>query len=239
MSEGASGKPDRATPESSQQAVSPVPVGVPSAVVIGNATLYRADCADILPRVRADAIVTDPPYGIGASAGVGKYGRLKVTDDLEWDNEAPNLSDLLAMELPTIIWGGNYFALPPSRCYLVWDKGAGFRGRDFAECEQAWCSVDGNARVMNRDPLAKGDYAGKVHPTQKPVAVMEWSIAHLGQQETILDPYMGAGTTGVAALKMGRKFIGIEREPAYFEEACRRIREVCGEDMGPLFGTAA
>lgn len=209
-------------------------------VIIGRAKLYNADCRDVLPTlIGVDAIVTDPPYGIGASAGVGKYGRLKVTNDLEWDDVAPDLSPLLALEVPTVIWGGNYFVLPPSRCYLVWDKGAGFRGRDFAECEQAWCSVDGNARVLSRDPLAKGDYSAKVHPTQKPVAVMRWSIEHLGRPEVILDPFMGAGTTGVAALQMGLSFIGIEREPEYFEAACRRLREVNGDDAGPLFGEAA
>lgn len=209
-------------------------------VTIGKAKLYLGDAREIVPSLGAvDAIVTDPPYGIGASAGVGKYGRLKVSDDLAWDSEAPDLRYLLAMERPSIIWGGNYFILPPSRCFLVWDKGAGFKGRDFAEAEQAWCSVDGNARVLTRDPLACRDYAAKVHPTQKPVAVMEWCINHLGSQEVILDPYMGSGTTGVAALKMGRSFIGIEREPAYFEQACRRLREVAGEDMGPLFGAAA
>lgn len=209
-------------------------------VIIGRATLYLGDCRDILPTLpRVDAVVTDPPYGIGASSGVGKYGRLKVTDDLEWDAEAPCLAHILALDVPTVIWGGNYFQLPPSRAFLVWDKGAGFRGRDFAECEQAWCSVDGNARLMLRDPLAKGDYSSKAHPTQKPIAVMKWSIGHLGERETILDPYMGAGTTGVAAIQMGRSFIGIEREPSYFEAACRRIREANGDDVGPLFGEVA
>jgi DNA modification methylase len=207
---------------------------------IGRATLYLGDCRDILPTLpKVDAVVTDPPYGIGASAGVGKYGRIKVTQDLGWDNAAPDLRHVLSLGVPTVVWGGNYFPLPPSRCFLVWDKGAGFRGRTFAECEQAWCSVDGNARVLNRDPLAAGDYASKVHPTQKPIAVMKWSIAHLGACETILDPYMGAGTTGVAAIQMGRSFIGIEREPKYFEDACRRIREANGDDAGPLFGAAA
>lgn len=208
---------------------------------IGRAKLYLGDCRDILPTLgKVDAVVTDPPYGIGASAGVGKYGRIKVAEDLAWDDEAPDLTPVLALDVPTIIWGGNYFALPPSRCFLVWDKGAGFRNRDFAECEQAWCSVDGNARVLSRDPLANRDYASKVHPTQKPVAVMAWSLEHLGVTGTVVDPYMGAGTTGVAALKKGLSFIGIEREQKYFDEACRRLRETNGDDIGPLFiGEAA
>jgi site-specific DNA-methyltransferase (adenine-specific) len=203
---------------------------------IGRATLYLGDCREVLPTLgKVDAVVTDPPYGIGAGQmtfGMWRTSRMPRT---QWDGETPDLSAVLALELPTIIWGGNYFVLPPSRCFLVWDKGAGFRGRDFAECEQAWCSVDGNARVLNRDPLACRDYASKVHPTQKPLAVMRWSIDHLGSPGIILDPFMGAGSTGVAAVQMGLGFVGIEREERYFEEACRRLREVSGEDQGPLF----
>lgn len=208
---------------------------------IGRATLILGDCRDVLPHLpRVDAVVTDPPYGIGASAGVGKYGRIKVDGDLGWDDCAPDLTFVLALELPSIIWGGNYFVLPPSRRYLVWDKGAGFRGRDFAECEQAWCSFDGNARVLNRDPLASRDYRAKIHPTQKPVEVMRWSLSQLPPNcEAILDPFMGSGTTGVACVLDGKAFIGIEREPKYFEAACRRMREATGDDAGPLFGEMA
>ncbi len=125
------------------------------------------------------------------------------------------------------MFGGNYFSLPASRNFLVWDKGAGFKGRDFAECEMAWCSWDGNARILSHDPLARGDYrnGNKEHPTQKPVAVMEWAIRHAGSVTTILDPFMGSGTTGVACMNLGRKFIGIEREVKYFDIACRRIED--------------
>jgi len=204
---------------------------------IGRATLYPGDCRDILPTLgKVDAVVTDPPYGIGASAGTGKYGRLKVNSDLQWDNEPPSVELMETVRLTAplcLIWGMNYFQLPPTRRYLVWDKGAGFKGRDFAECELAWCSVDGNATIYQRDPLARKDYAGKEHPTQKPVAVMQWSIAALGDANTILDPFMGSGTTGVAAVQMQRDFIGIEREPAYFDIACRRIEDA--QRQGSLF----
>jgi len=199
--------------------------------VIGNATLYLGDCREILPTLeRVDAVITDPPYGIGASAGTGKYGRLKIEaeGDLGWDDETPAaelLADILGFAGRSIVFGVNYFDLPPSRNFLVWDKGAGFKGRDFAECEFAWCSWDGNARVLTYDPLARGDYKGKQHPTQKPVSVMEWCITHAGKVQTILDPFMGSGTTGIAAVRMGRKFIGIEREPKYFEIACKRIED--------------
>lgn len=213
-------------------------------VIIGRATLYLGCARDVLPHVdHFDAIITDPPYGIGASTGVGKYGVQKWggDKDLQWDGEAPIdvINELAKNGKPSIIWGGNYFALPAHRCPLVWDKGAGFRNRTFAECEVAWSNLDMNAKVFCRDPLAKGDYNGKEHPTQKPLALMHWCLGLVPDAETILDPFAGAGSTGVAALRMGRKFIGIEREPTYFAIACRRLREVSGEDMGPLFGEAA
>lgn len=193
--------------------------------VIGGCTLYLGDCMEVMPTLgRVDAVVTDPPYGIGAEGGTGKYGKIRGFKG-DWDSSAPDLSIL--PEVPSIIWGGNYFNLPPSRGYLVWDKGAGFRARDFAECEMAWCSMDMNARVFSYDPLAKGDYRGgnKEHPTQKPIALMSWCLTHIPTAKTILDPFMGSGTTGVACVKSGRKFIGIELDPDYFDIACKRIDE--------------
>lgn len=193
-------------------------------VIIGNARLYLGDCMDILPTLpKVDAVITDPPYGIGAGRmSLGKW-RTAAMEKGDWDSCLPDLSSLLGLSVPSIVWGGNYFGLPPSRCYLVWNKGAGFKGRDFAECEQAWCSFDGNARVFDFDPLARGTYRSKQHPTQKPVELMKWCLTFVPDAETILDPFMGSGTTGVAAIQMGRKFIGIEREQKYFEIACKRI----------------
>ena len=210
-------------------------------VVIGYATLYRGDCLEVLPTLqRADMVITDPPYGIGASAGTGKYGRLKIEagTDLRWD-DAPPSDDLLELICSkaerAVLFGGNYFNLPPSRNFLIWDKGAGFKARDFAECEFAWCSWDGNARVLTHDPLARGDYRSKEHPTQKPVAVMAWAIQHAGQGRLVLDPFMGSGTTGVACAQMGRAFTGIERERKYFDIACERIARA--QAQGQMFPT--
>jgi DNA modification methylase len=196
--------------------------------------LYCGDMREILPTLRRfDAVVTDPPYGIGASAGTGKYGREKWQHgDKGWDHSAIDAAAvdlLLTAADDQIIWGGNYFPLPPSRAFLVWDKGAGFRGRDFAECEMAWFSRDGNAKVLTRDPLAAGDYKGKQHPTEKPEAVMRWCLGHLPKARTILDPFMGSGTTGVAAVKLGRRFTGIEIDEGYFDIACRRIEAALKE----------
>ena len=210
---------------------------------IGRATLYLGDCRDILPMLsKVDAVVTDPPYGIGASSGVGKYGVAKWGGkaDLKWDTGVPaaEIATLVDLGVPSVIWGGNYFDLPAHRCPLVWDKGAGMRNRTFAECEVAWSNFDANAKVYCRDPLACGDYAGKEHPTQKPVPLMTWCIQLLPSEAlTILDPFMGSGTTGVAAVQLERSFIGIEREPKYFDIACKRIEDA--QRQGSLFGEAA
>lgn len=195
-------------------------------VDIGSASLYLGDCREILSTLpKVDAVITDPPYGIGAGRmSLGKW-RTSEMEKGDWDAVAPDLSPVLSLGVPAIVWGGNYFPLPPSRAYLIWNKGAGFKGRDFAECEQAWCSFDGNARVFEFDPLARGTYRDKQHPTQKPVELMEWCLTFVPKAQSVLDPFMGSGTTGIACSNLGRSFVGIEREPKYFDIACRRIED--------------
>jgi DNA modification methylase len=131
---------------------------------------------------------------------------------------------MLACTDEQIIWGGNYFTdyLPPSMQWLVWDKGQ--RNFSLADCEFAWSSQQKAARIIN---YARGRAVrdGKEHPTQKPVEVMEWCLGFLPDARTILDPFMGSGTTGVACAKLGRSFIGIEIDPGYFDIACRRIED--------------
>lgn len=192
-------------------------------------TLYCGDCREILPTLgKADAVVTDPAYGINAArtrnSQKHRWTDFEVTG---WDKERtpPELVALaVASAKNAIVWGGNYFtdALPPSSKWLSWDKGQ----TDFslADFELAWCSFDGAARrIAYPRSLALQD--GKGHPTQKPIEVMRWCIEKLPSgSQTILDPFMGSGTTGVAAVKLGRKFIGIEIEPKYFDIACRRIK---------------
>ena len=200
-------------------------------ITIGAATLYLGDCRDILPTLpRVDAVVTDPPYGIGAdkaaSKNEGKWGWVYY-GETDWDanRPPPECFELILKAAPLqIIWGGNYFTdlLPPTMQWLVWDKGQ----RDFslADCEFAWSSQQKAARIFDY-PRARALQDGKEHPTQKPIALMKWCIDMLQKSETILDPFMGSGTTGVAAVQMGRKFIGIEREPKYFDIACKRIED--------------
>lgn len=197
---------------------------------IGDATLILGDCLEALPTLTADALLTDPPYGIdyGRAGGFSaSHGWGKWRENVAWDTERPSPEVFRAMLGATreqIIWGGNYFAdlLPPSMRWLAWDKGQ----RDFslADMELAWTSQQKAVRVFTYG-RGKAVRDGKQHPTQKPVALMEWCLGFIPDARTILDPFMGSGTTGVACAKLGRKFIGVEIDPGYFEIACRRIRE--------------
>ena len=191
-------------------------------------TLYLGDCREILPTLgKVSAIVTDPPYGIADvwTKGGQRHGWQNANRQMalrnSWDAEAPSKEffDFLreiAGEL--VIWGGNYFDLPPSRCWYVWNKPE--RNFSLAEAELAWTNKDAVVRVID----ANRSDQGRQHPTQKPVEVMTFSILRL-KARTIVDPFMGSGTTGVAAVKLGRKFIGIEAEPTYFDIACKRISD--------------
>jgi len=193
---------------------------------IGGQRLILGDCLKVMPLLgEFDAVVTDPPYGIGMSGGNVGYKGFNNFTRKDWDNSPPDVAIEYIKEtgLEYIIWGGNYFNLPPARCYLVWDKGAGFRGRTYAESELAITNMDANARTLTHDPLAKGDYRGKVHPTQKPVDVMTWCLGFVKNAQTILDPFMGSGTTLVACQKLGRMGTGIELDPDYFDIACKRV----------------
>jgi site-specific DNA-methyltransferase (adenine-specific) len=199
-------------------------------------TLYCGDCREILPTLgNVDAVVTDPPYGIGYSHGEGggKLARSTQFDHhpIHGDDKPFDPSPWLSFPA-VILFGANHFAdkLPPSSAWLVWDKRDGVCSNDQADCEMAWSNLGRPARLTRHlwNGMLKASERGqqRVHPTQKPIEVMCWCIEQLPIAcNRVLDPFMGSGTTGVAAVRMGRKFIGIEIEPKYFEIACRRISE--------------
>ena len=192
-------------------------------VDIGSATIYRGDCLEVLPTLgRVDAVVTDPPYGLGDRMQGGTWGAAqKYADMRQWDQVAPQtaVDVIVSLGVPAIVWGGNYFAVPASRCWLSWSKLNAVQ--TMAALELAWTNLDRPAKEY-RLPVGVHD---KGHPTQKPVALMEWCLGFLPDAQTILDPFMGSGTTGVACAKLGRRFIGIEIDQKYFDIACRRIEQ--------------
>lgn len=217
-------------------------------VVIGNATLYLGDNEEIVDGMtRVAALCTDPPYGIlnvagdvdvgGVRKSVRQQGsgklknRILNTSAVEWDI-APSTEFLTALRLMSdlqIIWGGNYFELPPSRGMLVWDKEQPWA--NFSQVELAWTNLQRPAAIF-KESATRGT-PHKEHPTQKPLSLMRWCVSLFGDVEEVFDPYMGSGTTGIAALQLGRQFIGIERDERYFEVACRRIEQAVSQ--GELF----
>lgn len=218
-------------------------------VEIGNATLYLGDCMDILPTLdKVDAVITDPPYGIDYDPTIHKKynGQKNDMKKIHGDDSEINMSLIFSMKCKKIIWGAEnmYKQLPHRGRWYCWHKRSPamnpntMRGGDF---ELAWADEESgfykffnliHGGVINNDSLT-GNNAERFHPTQKPIALMKWCIEQAGNPETILDPFMGSGTTGVAAIQLGRKFIGIEREPKYFEIACKRIEQAVAQ--GQLF----
>jgi site-specific DNA-methyltransferase (adenine-specific) len=218
-------------------------------------TIIRGDCRDVLP-VECDAVVTDPPYGmkwnvkrerhespssIKSSGGV--YGR--EWGGIEGDDKPFDPALLLGIGKPLVTWGANHYAsrLPDSPGWLIWDKkrggtaGRGFTGSD---CELAWCSETGDCTAIFclywdgfRRDCEVGDH---FHPTQKPVALMSWCMdqAKIPEGATVLDPYMGSGTTGIACIRTGRKFIGIEIDAEYFDIARERLENELRQGLLPL-----
>ena len=200
-------------------------------------TIYNADCREILPHLpKVDLVLTDPPYGIGEAAGRNKSRSnaavAKDYGDSAWDDAPPAAWVLMLLrELSRyqIIFGGNYYGLPASSCWLVWDKLNG--DNDFADCELAWTNLPKAVRRiqwrwagMLQENMAAKEF--REHPTQKPVGVMKWALSQAPDDcGLILDPFMGSGTTLVAAKRLGRRAIGIEIEEKYCAIAAKRLSQ--------------
>jgi DNA modification methylase len=199
-------------------------------------TIYHGDCREILPALpRADLLLTDPPYGIGIQGrnGISKQAQTVDYGEVTWD-DAPIDPALLQLAIRSafhaVVFGGNYYAVPPSSCWLVWDKDNG--ANPFADCELAWTNLPKAVRRLRYrwqgmiQEVMGHAKEKRQHPTQKPVPVMEWCIGQAPDScQTILDPFMGSGTTLVAAKNLGRHGIGIEIEERYCEIAAKRLAQ--------------
>lgn len=196
------------------------------------------DCMDYMkqfPDKYFDLAVVDPPYGIGVgnmNMGAGKSPRCPKMQNRKWgrknwDIEKPKqeyFKELFRVSGNQVIFGGNYFELPPARCFVVWDKGEGFYNRSYAEAELAWTSLDANVKIFKHDPLARGDYRGKIHPTQKPIALYIWLLENYAKPgDKILDTHMGSQSSRIAAWKMGFDYWGCEIDQEYFDQGCERF----------------
>ena len=210
-------------------------------VQIGDATLYLGDCREILANLSpVDACVTDPPYGIGLDTDNTRFSGGNIASVRKRGNNIgpaggkPIINDsapfdpsfLVSLPCDKIIWGWNNYPdrLPRGAC-LVWLKrnDEAF-GSFLSDAELAWFSR-GHGVYCRRDFSNNAIAKERQHPTQKPVSLMEWCLGFLPHAHTILDPFMGSGTTGVACARLGRRFIGVEIEPRYFDIACRRIEQ--------------
>jgi DNA modification methylase len=217
-------------------------------ITIGMATLYHADMMEVLPTLpRADLVIADPPYGIGETNGKKKrrskaFGsssfsahntRRRVIEAPEYDHQDWDTSPAAPEEIAAtiaagkhcIIWGGNYFHLPPAKGWLVWDK---INSGDFADCELAWSNLPSAVRLfrhmwngMLRDSEKNEP---RCHATQKPIVLMKWCIQRVKETpKLVIDPYMDSAPVGIACADMGIQYIGVERDKRNFDIACARI----------------
>lgn len=187
-------------------------------------TIFHGDCREILPGVATDSIVTDPPYGLGEKWSGGTWASDPMyADARRWDVLFDGLPALI--DRPSIVWGGNYYTLPPARCWLSWEKTS--RMPTMADFELAWTNLDMPSKAWREDRNPDGK---RWHPTQKPESLMRWCLGFV--TGSVVDPFCGSGTTLVAAKALGRRAVGIDLSEKYCEIAAKRL----SQEMLPLFG---
>ncbi len=188
--------------------------------------LYNMDCMDgmaLFPDKYFDLAVVDPPYGIGVTKmHMGSRNNVRPSKKT-WDDATPDESyfqELFRVSQNQIIFGGNYFDLPPTRGFLIWDKGESLYGRSFAECEYAWTSFDASARIFRHTPVDPA----RIHPTQKPVALYSWLLRLFAQRgDKIIDTHAGSASSLVACHKSGLEFVGFEIDADHYAPAQERL----------------
>jgi DNA modification methylase len=190
----------------------------------GGITIYCGDCREILPGLgKFDLLLTDPPYGIGFAAQPTKWQRRAGAKPEQWDSAAPAWLVQHVSEYPAAcIWGGNYLALPPSRGWLIWLKPDA--PPSMGPAELAWTTLDQNISLLSQS-ISATNHERVGHPTQKPLRVMSWALGHFPKALTVVDPFLGSGTTAKAAKARGLRCVGIELEEKYCEIAVQRLAQ--------------
>jgi len=198
-------------------------------VTIGDCRLILGDCREVLPLLpRFAAVVTDPPYGLAdvlhrAPGGMTRWSKHFGEGAPTWDREtvADGVTAALAQADKAVVWGGQFYLLQPARCWLSWNKI--IRNWSSSEAEHAWTNLNKPNRVFDYSHGQLATEGKHYHPTQKPVPLMAWCLDQAGRPATVLDPFMGSGSTGVACVQLGLAFTGVERERKYLDAACERI----------------
>jgi site-specific DNA-methyltransferase (adenine-specific) len=201
-------------------------------ITIGKATLHNVDCMEYmksLPDNAFDLAIVDPPYGIdiNSSGRLGHYGG----KDKKWDSETPKqeyFNELFRISKNQIIWGANYFNMPPTRCFLIWDKQQP-ETVSFASCEYAWTNFDKSAKTYYQRP--QNADIERIHPTQKPVKLYEWLLTnYANKNDKILDTHLGSGSHAIACNNLGFEMVGCELDTDYFNAACKRINQETAQE---------
>tara|TARA_R100001163_G_scaffold21389_1_gene18256 strand:+ start:285 stop:905 length:621 start_codon:yes stop_codon:yes gene_type:complete len=195
--------------------------------------LRNCDCMKYLATCEDNAFelaIVDPPYGIGMSGGNVGYKGNNNLERKNWDEKTPDrqyFEELQRVAKNQIIFGANYFeSIWPTRGFVVWDKGAGFKGRTYAEAELAYTSFNKNAKIFKYDPLCNGDYKNKIHPTQKPVKLYEWLLMNYAKDgDRILDTHLGSSSIALACHNLGFDFVGCELDEDYYNAALKRLEQ--------------
>lgn len=195
---------------------------------VPSSEVYLEDCVKALKRFNDnhfDLAIVDPPYGIGDKFKGGKTGKMNFNEivNKDWDKVPSDeyFAELQRVSKNQIIWGGNYFNLPPTRCFIVWDK---IISEDFslAMAELAWTSFDKLAKIYKLQVPKNG----KIHPTQKPVKLYDWLLHNYAKpNDLILDTHLGSGSSRIAAYKGGFNFVGFEIDCDYFNAQEKRFNE--------------
>lgn len=205
-----------------------MPVTYSKPINTNNSIVFNEDCMKVMkqcPDKYFDLAIVDPPYGIGYAKRKSKTKTSKIKYiPKDWDNETPTkeyFDELFRVSKNQIIWGGNYFELPTTRCYLIWDK-CQPEGLDQVMCEFAWCSFDKSAKIY-KTSVQQMQFT-RIHPTQKPVKLYDWIFLNYAKNgDKILDTHLGSGSSRIAAYKAGLDFVGCEIDKDYFEAQQKRF----------------
>jgi site-specific DNA-methyltransferase (adenine-specific) len=207
-------------------------------IKLGKAELHNADCMELMvkyPDGYFELAIVDPPYGIGAGGKSFMNGASKTahqyTRDLSWDSEPPAENYFLELRRVSknqIIFGGNYFVLPPSRCFLIWDKT--IHGNSYADCEMMWTSFDSVARIYRKN-MVEITLDGRIHPTQKPIALYEWLLTNYAKKgDKILDTHLGSMSSVIACHNLNFQIVGSELDKDYFDAGIARVKQAMAQE---------